>query len=58
LHAPYAGFRRVVRGVDRDRRGAVEREFAVSLDGGAGSGGVLLAASFRSNGAVPEVLEI
>jgi hypothetical protein len=57
LAAPFAGFRRVVRGFDRQRRGLVEREFAVSLDAGAGRGGPLLAAAFGRDGAVLEVLE-
>src|SRR5271168_2526770 len=34
-------FGRVVRGIDRQRRGLIEREFAVSLDSGAGHGGRL-----------------
>jgi hypothetical protein len=34
LKEPFAGFRRIVRGVDQDRRGVVEREFAVCVDGG------------------------
>jgi serine/threonine protein phosphatase 1 len=42
LKEPFGGFRHVVRGVDRDRRGIVECEFAVSVDGGAGRGGRLI----------------
>ncbi|MGC2525825.1 MAG: hypothetical protein WA417_24745 [Stellaceae bacterium] len=57
LEAPFAGFRRVVAGIDRQRRGLVEREFAVSLDGGAGRGGRLLAACFAPDGAVLDRLE-
>ena len=56
LAQPYEGFRRVVCGFDRQRRGLVEREFAVSLDGGAGRGGQLLAAAFAPDGTVIEVL--
>ncbi len=42
LTAPFDGFGRVVRGIDRQRRGLVEREFAVSLDsGGVGGGGIV-----------------
>ena len=58
LKEPFAGFRRVVRGVDRDRRGVVEREFAVSVDGGAGQGGGrLIAACFGLDGALVDIAE-
>ena len=50
LAGPFDGFRRVVRGFDRRQRGFVEREFAVSLDGGAGRGGRLVGACFAPNG--------
>ena len=56
LEEPFGGFRRVIRGFDRQQRGLVECEFAVSLDGGAGRGGELLAAAFAPDGAVLEVL--
>ncbi len=52
LDAPFDGFCRVVRGVDRDRRGLVERPFAVSLDSGAGYGGPLSAACFDRDGSI------
>jgi len=52
LDAPFEGFRRVVRGVDRARRGLVERAFAVSLDSGAGYGGPLSAACFGRDGGI------
>ena len=57
LTAPFDGFGRVIRGFDRQMRGLVEREFAVSLDAGAGRGGPLLAAAFASDGAVLERVE-
>ena len=57
LAAPFDGFGRVVRGFDRQMRGLVESEFAVSLDAGAGRGGPLLAAAFAPDGAVLERLE-
>jgi hypothetical protein len=57
LAAPFDGFRRVVRGFDRQARGLVEGEFAVSLDAGAGRGGRLLAAAFDPAGAVLETVE-
>jgi len=57
LAAPFDGFGRVIRGFDRQMRGLVEGEFAVSLDAGAGRGGPLLAAAFAPDGAVLERLE-
>jgi serine/threonine protein phosphatase 1 len=57
LKEPFAGFRRIVRGVDRDRRGVVGREFAVSVDGGAGQGGRLIAACFGLDGAPVDIAE-
>lgn len=57
LEKPFAGFRRVIRGYDRQMRGLVERPFAVSLDAGAGRGGRLLAAAFAPDGAVVDVLQ-
>lgn len=55
--APVQGFRRIVRGFDRDRRGLVESEFGVSIDAGAGRGGPLLAACFAADGSVAETIE-
>jgi serine/threonine protein phosphatase 1 len=57
LREPFAGFRRIVRGFDRDRRGVVEREFAVSVDGGAGRGGKLIAACFGLDGTLLDIAE-
>jgi hypothetical protein len=57
LGAPFEGFRRVVKGSDRQQRGLVEREFAVSLDGGAGRGGTLIAACFAPTGEILETVE-
>jgi hypothetical protein len=57
LQHPFEDFRRIVRGVDRDRRGVVEREFAVSIDGGAGYGGRLVAACFGADGALVDTVE-
>jgi serine/threonine protein phosphatase 1 len=57
LARPFAGFRRVIRGFDRQRRGLVECPFAISLDAGAGRGGPLLGAAIMPDGAVQEVVE-
>jgi serine/threonine protein phosphatase 1 len=46
----------VIRGFDRQQRGLVEREFAISLDAGSGRGGPLLAAAVAPDGAVQELL--
>jgi serine/threonine protein phosphatase 1 len=58
LAEPFAGFRRVIRGYDRQKRGVVEGEFAVSLDAGAGRGGPLIAAAFAPDGTILEVLRV
>lgn len=57
MTAPVEGFGRIVRGFDRDRRGLVETEFAVSIDAGAGRGGRLLAVCFDREAAVAETVE-
>jgi serine/threonine protein phosphatase 1 len=57
LDAGFEGFRRVVRGVDRLKRGLIESEFAVSVDAGAGRGGPLLAACLTAAGAVCDCVE-
>jgi hypothetical protein len=56
LTSPYAGFKRVIRGYDPAHAGLVETEHTVSLDGGCGFGGPLLAASFDPQGRILEVL--
>jgi hypothetical protein len=56
LTAPYAGFKRVVRGYDPAHAGLVETQHTVSLDGGCGFGGPLLAAAFDPQGGLIEVL--
>jgi serine/threonine protein phosphatase 1 len=57
LAAPFAGFARVVRGFDRQQRGLVEGQFALSIDAGAGRGGPLLAAAIAADGAVLDVVQ-
>lgn len=44
MSAPFFGTERVVRGLDPERKGAVETAFTLSLDGGCGFGGDLIAA--------------
>jgi serine/threonine protein phosphatase 1 len=58
LAAPFAGFARVVRGIDRHHAGLVEKPFAVSIDAGSGFGGPLLAACFMPSGEIVEQIEV
>ena len=57
MDAPYEGYRRVIRGADRLRRGRWERAASLSLDGGAGHGGPLIAAALEANGAIVDLIE-
>ncbi|HZK88706.1 MAG TPA: hypothetical protein VFC56_01030 [Stellaceae bacterium] len=57
LEAPFADFRRVIRGFDRDRRGLVESRFGVSVDAGAGRGGRLQVACFAADGSIVDSCE-
>lgn len=56
LNEPIPGFSRIVRGFDRHREGLKRGLYAVSLDGGAGFGGPLLAVCFDRDGAIVETL--
>jgi len=57
LARAYESYRRVVRGFDRRHAGLVESAHAVSLDGGCGFGGTLIAACFGNDGAILDRLE-
>jgi serine/threonine protein phosphatase 1 len=57
LAAPFAEFRRIVRGYDRERRGIVQAQFGISVDGGAGRGGPLQAACIAADGTVVDFCE-
>jgi serine/threonine protein phosphatase 1 len=57
LAAPFAGYKRVVRGIDREHRGIVEGRHAVSIDGGSGFGGALMAACFAPDGSIVDHIE-
>ena len=57
LKSSFEGFRRVVRGIDREQRSFIERDFAVSLNGGTGRLGRLTAACFGAGGEVLELIE-
>ena len=55
--ASFEGFRRIVRGIDREQRSFIERDFAVSLNGGTGRLGRLTAACFGAGGEVLDLIE-
>ena len=46
-----------MRGFDRKHRGIMTEEFTITLDGGCGFGGPLLAGCIERNGSLAEVLE-
>ena len=50
LDAPFFGEARVVRGLDPDHRGVVETSYSLSIDGGCGAGGELIAACLDDGG--------
>lgn len=58
LLEPYESYRRIVRGFDRRHGGLVESPYAVSLDGGSGFGGPLLAACFGNDGVIVDRIEV
>lgn len=58
LDAPFAGFARVIRGFDGRHRGVSETPAAVTLDGGCGFGGRLVAGAFDATGALVDRIEV
>ena len=58
IDAPYRDFGRIVRGYDPEQRGFVETEITYSLDGGAGRGGVLIAACLSFDGELLDILTV
>lgn len=58
LDGPYAGFARVVRGFDGRHHGVSETPVAVTLDGGCGFGGRLVAGAFDASGALVDRIEV
>ncbi len=57
VDAPYRGFQRVVRGVDVEPRGLVRTPYTLSIDGGSGRGGTLIAICLSAEGKVLETIE-
>lgn len=49
---PYEGFRRVVRGYDPEHGGFAESKYTLTLDGGCGFGGALIAACIAPDGSL------
>lgn len=57
LEQPFEGFKSVVRGFERRHAGPRIDAFTITLDGGAGSGGPLIAGLFDENSNLTELLE-
>ena len=57
IDSQYGGFQKIVRGYDRKHRGIVTEEFTITLDGGCGFDGPLLAGCIERDGTLAEVLE-
>ena len=57
IDVDYGGFRRIIRGFDPRHRGIVTGDFTISLDGGSGFGGPLLAGCIDRDGTLAEVIE-
>jgi serine/threonine protein phosphatase 1 len=56
MEGPFGRFQRVVRGYDRQHRGAQETPWTITLDAGCGFGGQLLAGCFAPGGALLDTL--
>ncbi|MDH5558448.1 MAG: hypothetical protein OEZ03_13950 [Alphaproteobacteria bacterium] len=57
ITSAYEGAARVIRGYDPDCGGFTETEFTVTLDGGCGFGGTLIAACFAPDGSILDSFE-
>lgn len=58
LAEAFGSYKRVIRGFDRRHGGLIEAPFTVSLDGGCGFGGSLIAACFDHDGSVLDHVDI
>lgn len=58
IDQPYAGYRRIVRGIERTPSGVNLESYAATLDGGCGRGGTLAAACFTLEGATADWIEV
>ncbi len=57
IDAPYGGIGRMIRGFDRSHPGIVDGAHTLTLDGGCGSGGPLLAALLDARGVVLDIVQ-
>ncbi|MGB0551988.1 MAG: hypothetical protein ACPGQV_05350 [Alphaproteobacteria bacterium] len=57
IDKPFGQFAKVVRGYDPDHGGFHENDYTVTIDGGCGFGGALIAVCFTPNGLIIERLE-
>jgi len=55
---PYGDFRRIVRGFDPSHSGFAETDYTVTVDGGCGFGGTLIAACLTPDGAIVDKVEV
>ncbi len=58
LNTVYEGFTRVIRGRDPEGGGVKLNRIGVTLDGGCGAGGKLIAACVKPDGALTELIEV
>lgn len=58
IDAPYEGFQRIVRGFDPAHGGYAETRFTVTVDGGCGFGGTLIAVCLDPEGQVIDRIEV
>ena len=58
ISEPYGRFRRVVRGYDTAHPGFLETEYTLTVDGGCGFGGPLLAACLLPDGEIVDRIEV
>jgi serine/threonine protein phosphatase 1 len=54
---PYGDFRRVIRGFDPAHPGLSESQYTLTIDGGCGFGGPLMAGCLTASGEVVDVVE-
>ncbi len=57
INGTYEGFARVIRGFDPEHGGFTQTSFTVTLDGGCGFGGKLIAACFAPDGSILDSFE-
>ncbi|MCW9035155.1 MAG: hypothetical protein OQJ97_13115 [Rhodospirillales bacterium] len=58
INAPYSNFKKVIRGFDQGHNGIKIKDYTVSLDGGCGFGGPLVAGCFDSDGNIVDQIEV